>query len=394
MKIHLNKFLNLLIKKIINNYLMILLIITAILSLLFELHSFPKIFVNQTNFLNQAPSWKQLYLNPSNLIIKIILKVIDLGLIKNFYLIKIIFSLLVFLAFILIVKIIKQWYGIYLALCGGILYISSFWILESARFISYSGELLLLIPSVLIIKNYLNNKNLKLINIYLSLLTLMIIFFIPGAIFYIISFIALSIKNIIYHLKQLNLRHKIILTLLSLIFIIYNFIIGLTNHHYWLDISGLAKLNFNFSRLLEILKLFVTSPNSKSLFVSSQPLVGILITIMFLLGLAYFIKNISHSNRSQTMIVFLIITILMTVTSFSSNLSNLINLIYLISLTGLAYFLQIWLKTFPYNQFAKIGGYSLITLAVLITVFFGYRQFFVAYKYSHINHASSLISQP
>jgi len=398
MKIHSNKLNNLfslLINIIIENYLIIVLVIVAILSLLFELNGFPKnlAYQTQTSLLSQPPSWKQLFLDPSNLIIKIVFKMINSLFYKNYYLIKIFFSLLVFLSFLLIFKILKNWYGTLIAFFGGLLYISSFWILESARLIGYSPEFLLLVPIILIIKNYLTNKNLKLSGIYSTLIALMIIFFIPGAIFYILGLIILSFKNLKYHLRKIKLIHKIILLMIIFLFTVYNLVLSLKNYQFLLKILALYKMNLNFDRLFELVKIFITSPNTKSIFVSSQPLVGILITIMFLLGLSYFIKNLGHSNRSQTIILFLIFTILLTTINFTNNLSILIDLIYLTALTGLAYFVQIWLKAFPYNKFARIGGYSLVTLAILISVFFGYRQFFVAYKYSHNNQTSSLINQ-
>ncbi len=372
-------------RNLAEHYLFLLLILFSLFSLLFELGSWPTIASSKLNYLsNQVIKPNFLIKDPTNLIEKLTSYMIYLSHLKNFNLIEIIFSLITLINIFVVYKIFKDWFGQYLGFFSAIIISSSLIYLYELRFVNYFGQLLLILPLFFLIKNMLNHRQISTSKLYLISVLSWLIFLTPTGIFYMIVLILTSFKNLKYHFFEISsLAQKIFLILINLLFIAFNLIVYLGNKSYWISLTGFKIANFKLFNSVEALKNLLIGSHDHNLIIQNLPLLNIFILIMLVLGLSYLILNFKNSNRSRTFLILFVISLIITTFNLIAGLIVLASIAYYIAITGIVYFLQTWLKHFPYNTLAKILAYSLIIVLISFSTIYSFREFFVVLKYSH-----------
>ncbi len=365
-------------------YLLFLLFLISLFSLLFDLNSWPKLISSKASLIiNQVTGPSFLITNPTNLIEKLTSYSLYLAHLSNFKLIEIIFSILTLVNILLVYKIFKDWFNQYLAFLMTVIVSSSLIYLYQLRFINDFSQTLIILPFFFIIKSLLNHRQIALWKFYLISVLAWLIFLTPTGLFYLIVLILTSLKNLKYHFFQLtNLTPKVILISFNLLFLVFNVIILIAHKSYGLSLIGFNNTKFKLINILFTVKNLTIGSQHHSL-IMSTPLLNIFMLIMLILGLMYSITSFKHSNRSKTLISLLLVSLAITSFNFVAGSIVLISVVYFIALIGLVYYLQTWLKQFPYNNLAKIIAYSLIIILISFSTIYSYREFFVVLRYSH-----------
>ncbi len=372
-------------RNLIEHYLFLLLILFSLFSLLFEFNSWPTITSVKLNYVSKQVT-KPFFLikDPTNLIEKLASYMIYFSHLKNFNLIEIIFSLITLVNILVVYKIFKGWFNQYLGFFSAIVIGSSLIYLYELRFVNYFGQLLIILPLFFLIKNVLNHRQISNSKLYLISILAWLIFLTPTGIFYIIVLILTSFKNLKYHFFEIsNLVHKLFLILINLLFLGFNLIVYLVNKSYWMNLTGFNIANLKLLNTVEAFKNLTVGSHDHNLIIQNLPLLNIFILIMLVLGLCYLIINFKNSNRSRTLLILFVVSSVITTFNLIAGLIVLTSLSYYIAITGIVYFLQTWLKHFPYNTLAKILAYSLIIVLISFSTIYSFREFFVVFKYSH-----------
>lgn len=125
-------------------------------------------------------------------------------------------------------------------------------------------------------------------------------------------------------------------------------------------------------------QLFLRGPDSPTTWLGRLPLVDWFGSIMFVIGgYAYYFKQ--KLDRTRFIVyVFGVGTILVALGG-PVTVAVLLPFVYLIIAGGIALMLQQWYTVFPRNPVARITGTVLMTLAVLMSVFYNINHYFIAW---------------
>ncbi len=365
------------------------LIIIFLVSYLYQIISFPsknRLF-NQNdishNYHNVSIIFKNSYFLFYNLIGYAIISVKHN---PNLFLLRIP-SLLVALAIVVITyRILRNWHGNYIAFVGTLLIISSAFMLHLGRIELNLINFLLIIPIILLVK-ILTATSISNTRLYVSLALLSMVILIPGGIFFVILFIYFSKKNLLTLVKNKINFKKIVLTILTGFYwfplVVYSYLNNHSSYQSFIDIDIFSWRNFMHLSdiLLPIKELFFSGINNQNIWLPGTPLFNGFMLIIFIFGLIYYFRNLTAS-RSKLLLSSLLVSYVLDI--FNNNfIFLLISLVFFISITGLANLLVIWFKNFPLNKVARSVGYVLITILVLVAVYYNYRSYFIVWKYNN-----------
>lgn len=147
-------------------------------------------------------------------------------------------------------------------------------------------------------------------------------------------------------------------------------------------------------RLADIpLALFIRSPLQPEHWLARLPVLDFFCMVMFGLGLWVFIKNF-RLIRTHLMVVALIVgTVLISLGGLVS-LSMIIPFVYVAVAAGVGFLLDRWYAVFPRNVIAQGVGIGLVTLAVVVSCWYGLRHYFIAWPAAPATQPIFQLEQP
>ncbi len=368
-------------------YFAVIFIAFVLFILLFRINSLPNgINAIEAANLKLKLGWHGIFNQPLNLPINF-LRSLDYKIfqpISSLLLIRLPNLILGFIAIIEFSVVIFLWYGKKTIIFGSLIFASSAYILHISRFASNDVEYLFGMTTLLLISALLR-LDIKNYVLYLMGLGLSIMLFIPGFIWLVIIILIFNRADITELFKALNKPYQKLLTvlafLLPLVLLIQAFMKYPRYLTFWLGYQ--SNQAFNITAILKnILKvgadLVIQGPNQPSIWLGRLPILDIFGITMTLIGLYFYIKHFK-SPRSKLLLSLLLGSVLVIGVGNVLSIAALIPVIFIILVAGISYCMHRWLKYFPKNKVMRGFGYSLIGIAVLLSITFNLRTYYIAW---------------
>lgn len=370
-----------------DNFSLIVVIFVFLCSYLYKLTDFPykQLTLSSHTFPNYS-YFSNIWSNGYLIFYKLLLYFIrNVHLLSSVLILRLPAVIVAFCIVVISYFVIKKWHSEYLALMGSLLLLSWPLLLHLGRYQSSLVIYLLLIPSIYLIR-IMSGSAIKDSRLYISLFLQSLIILIPGGIWFAFLSIYFNRKNLLTLFKNKVNLVKVILTLVSslywLPFIVNNMLLGRQQILYFF---GLNNFRLNSLELLStyfnpIKELFISGINNQSIWLPGIAIFNGFLITFFILGLIFYIRNFD-ANRSKLIIFSLVIAYILTI--FNPNmLLVLSSAIFFISIFGVHSFISLWIKKFPINNIARTFAYSLVSLLILVSIFYNYRSYFIAWKYN------------
>lgn len=141
----------------------------------------------------------------------------------------------------------------------------------------------------------------------------------------------------------------------------------------WPDILGVLQ------NILEVpLALFVRAPSNPEVWLGNLPILDAFASAMLLLGAWLYLKYVRLA-RAKLFIPVMAIGWVLVALGGAVSISILVPFVYIIVAVGIGFMIDLWLNVFPRNPLAKIVGFVLVSAAILVSVNFQLREYFIAW---------------
>ncbi|MDZ7785704.1 MAG: glycosyltransferase family 39 protein [Candidatus Saccharibacteria bacterium] len=276
--------------------------------------------------------------------------------------------------------IVRSWFTRRIALMGSALFLSSSWLLHTARMGTTDANYLLIVVPVLALTMLLKNK-FSLRGSILLLLSGIVLLYVPGFIWLVVPALILRRKLIIDSVRVLP-PWAIGLVSLCVVFGLLPLVVAATADPRFLwEITGLPS---DFSRLSEVPASLVEG--LKALFVAREfnPLFGIgTLAYLNIATMALIVLGMAQSYRERRLernkalaIICLVGVVLHGLSLGAISLAFVMPFLFMYATKGLAYLLQNWRAVFPKNFLAeKLAVVALIAVLVGIGTYETIRYF-------------------
>lgn len=284
-------------------------------------------------------------------------------------------------------RVLRNWYGSKASLYGTALFTVSAWFLHVSRLATTEVVYLLLLPLLIWAGIALQRSAKKPAIFYTSLLLYALALYIPGAVWLVLASAAWSSGSLLEGWRQLAKWWKRLLAvLLSAIVVsplIYSVIQTPSLVREWLGapahfqpVTTIAK---NF--LLIFNHLFIQGAGTPNLWLGKLPILPVFTSIVFIIGV-YFYAQHWQAPRSRLILALAIISAALIALGGPVQISVIVPLVYIVAIAGIAYLLHVWLKIFPINPLARGLGIALVSIAVSLTCYYNFRQYFIAWPHN------------
>jgi hypothetical protein len=229
--------------------------------------------------------------------------------------------------------------------------------------------------------------------LYLSLLSIALLLYVPGVIWLVLCFWFIDGKLFINVFSKASNLSKIMSIVISGLFVLPNVVGLFLKPKLALDLLAIHRIPLNsiISSILDFPKyLFYENTTSTIYRVGNLPLVSLSVTILIIFGLILLYKNRQTFITRFTVATILISWVLFVISGFH----YLFMLLPLLSMTlglGIFYLYNNWLKVFPKNPFAKIILYSLLSILAISIIYYQFNQYFVVW--GHTSHILAVYKQ-
>ncbi len=126
------------------------------------------------------------------------------------------------------------------------------------------------------------------------------------------------------------------------------------------------------------MQLFVKGPDNPAFWLGSLPVLDIFSTSMFILG-TYRLYYQRKLDRTKLLMVSLATGSLLIALGGPVNLTLILPFVYIVVASGISLMLQQWFTVFPKNPLARNIGVTILTIPLLISVFYNLNRYFVAW---------------
>jgi 4-amino-4-deoxy-L-arabinose transferase-like glycosyltransferase len=288
------------------------------------------------------------------------------------------FGLATIVAFYLLVRL---WHGERTAIMGSILFAASAWFLHVTRLGTPDVMffMLLVLVAGLVWHKQSNNPLALLLSFGLGAALL----YVPGMIWFIVVGTIWQWRTIDRMFKD----HLWIVTLGALVFAAALVPLGLAIYQDPTVAKQLAGLPAEgwpiplevLRNLLDVpLQLFFSVPANPERWLAELPLLDYFgMAMLFLGGFVY--ARYSKLDRTRLLAITLLIGMILVSLGGGVSLSVLVPFIYILVAAGAGFLLERWFVVFPRNTIAQTTGLTLISLALLASVVYGVRHYFIAW---------------
>ncbi len=293
-------------------------------------------------------------------------------------------------------RIVKNWYTPRVAVLATILYATSSWFLNTARF----GSPQILFTAILVglwagllFRSY--ERHPWLVVVVAGLVPA--ICYVPGLIWFVLAAAIWQFKHIIKVLKTLPIKPKLAAFLIGLIGFA-PLVAGLILEPQFIrPLLGvpqpLPTVHTMLTNLLNIpLNLFYHGPTNPAVWIAGTPLVDFFGLVMLVLGL-YALRFNFALDRIQMLLALLILSTVLLIFG-GINIIILQPLVYVAIASGIAFMLQQWFTVFPRNPLARLLAVTLLTAAIGLSCYYQLSHYFIAWRHSPETQAVYNIQVP
>lgn len=282
--------------------------------------------------------------------------------------------------------VIKRFMSKYAAILSTILYASSSTLLNNARIAS--PDIMLLMLFVLFACGYIilasrHNPRSWIVGTIATCVAL----YTPGMLYFILIGAVIIVR---YLLASRSLPKKQIIglccaiTTILLLPLVYAFVSNPLLYKEYLALPSTMPTIISFLKSTSAVPLgiLVKAPINPMYRLGEQPMLDVTSTLLFTLGCVSLAK---HYRLKRVYIIFGIFVLGTTITAMSNNYENsfmLFAFVYFTAGFGIDYLLRSWKQVFPHNPFAVYLSLAVISVAVLVSVNFQIKRYYVAWPHN------------
>jgi hypothetical protein len=278
--------------------------------------------------------------------------------------------------------IIQRWHTQRLAVFGTLLFGTSSWFLHTARFggteILYCSVIAVLLTGI-----WLQQTRYRRLMLAFVMLATTFYLYVPGMIWFILITGIWQSKRLMGEVKRVPLWFNLAVGAAGLL-LLFPLVWSVARQ------PGLLKPLFGLPETVpavgQVLQniinmpvhIFVSGPDDPEKWLPGTAYLDIFSGMMLFIGLYLSIFRLGLDRVRATFGVLLIGSILVALGGPIS-MALLIPFLYLLVTAGMTFMLQQWFTVFPRNPIARTIGTSLLSLAVLVTVFYHVNHYFIAW---------------
>ena len=278
--------------------------------------------------------------------------------------------------------VLKNWHSPRVAILGTALFATSAWSLHVTRLAS--PEVLLMAPMLLILcTTWLEVSPWRRTILVLYLVTSLLLIYVPAMIIFVIAGTAWQAKHIYAELRQLSLWFIACWIILGLLLLVPLFWMLSTAPHNALALLGIpSKLptpkQYGLNLLNIPINLFARGPLDAARWLGRLPLLDIFSSIMVVLGLYAYAFRFRLDHTKLLAGIFLAGSLLVALGG-NVTITLLMPFVYIVASGGITLMFQQWAAVFPRNPFAKTLATTLMSVIVLMAVFYNINHYFIAW---------------
>jgi hypothetical protein len=286
-------------------------------------------------------------------------------------------------AVISIFFIIKSWFSFRVAAFTSVIYLTLTWFLVNTRnalpdvMVLYSA----FIPLLIVWTQKTKKQKWALV---VSALTISLLLYAPGIIWFLLVGILWKAKSIFYILKKSPIWN-VVTALVVFLIVLTPFVLNIAEPEFikaifGINLTTLSPLNYLENISTFIVNIFWNSNYNNGINIGSQAVFDIFSLVLITAGVINIAKKWKKS-RSKYILISVIMGLLLI--GFGSTIASIIILPYVVLLIGcgLGWLLQQWLTVFPKNPFAQNIGVAILVLAIGMTSIYNVYRFYVAWPH-------------
>lgn len=157
---------------------------------------------------------------------------------------------------------------------------------------------------------------------------------------------------------------------------------GLWREYFGISAQFPHMLNFLKSAAAVPYGIFISAPRNPLYRLGRQPLLDVFAAVMLVLGCYTLIKHFRLDRLVLLIAIFVLATLYTAISGNYENNFILVPFVYFCIAIGIGTMLELWRKVFPHNPLAQSLSYGIIAVAVLISVNFQTRRYFIAWPHN------------
>lgn len=278
--------------------------------------------------------------------------------------------------------IIRRWHTPRLAIFGALLFATSSWFLHVARYgstdILYVGIIAVILTGV-----WLQQSKRRRLMLAFALIASTLYIYVPGMIWFIFLTGIWQARRLINEMRRVPWWFNVLL-LLGGVVMLLPLAWGLSHDTSLIKpLLGLPKTWPTVGELLQNIInipvfIFVRGPNDPATWLPGTSYLDIFSGMMLIIGLYWSIFRF-RLDRIRITYGVLALGSILVISGGPTSMVILIPFLYLLITAGMTFMLQQWFTVFPRNPIARTIGTSLLSLAVLVTVFYHVNHYFIAW---------------
>lgn len=278
--------------------------------------------------------------------------------------------------------IISRWNTHRLAIFGTLLFATSSWFLHLSRLASTDILYVGILP-VLLMGVWLQQSKRRRLVLCFVLLASTLYLYVPGMIWFIFVTGIWQHKRLINEMKHVPWWFNSLIVLSGIVLL---FPLGWSiGHNYSLikPLLGLPETLPTVGVLLQNIinvpvHIFVRGPSNPEKWLPGTAYLDVFSSMMLFIGMYWSLFRFRLDRVRVTFGILILGSILVAIGGPTS-IALLLAPVYLLITSGMTFMLQQWFTVFPRNPIARTIGTSLLTIAVLTTVFYQISHYFIAW---------------
>lgn len=286
------------------------------------------------------------------------------------------------LCVIALYRILKRWHSEKIAFLSSLMFATSAFVLTTARLAS--PEVMLFGWAILIslLLWLLHGESRKIAPLALVVFATGILY-VPGAPYFFLLLTVLFSNKIVStfkNLKRLTFYLSLLIALIIVSPLIYAVYLDINILRSWLLLPETIVLSDIPKNILQVPStFFYKSPEYPLLNVGTLPILDVASGGLFLIGLYAYQKFIKLERTKIMILTAFLGLILGALGQYLIAVLILLPFTFSVIGAGISYMLDIWYSVFPKNPFAKSFGLLLITIVVLMSVYYQLTRFLVVW---------------
>ncbi len=290
------------------------------------------------------------------------------------------------LAIILFYMVVRHFCSRYAALLAAIMFANSTSLLTYGR-MATPNILLLVLLALLSCGYHLRFNIHKIRSVLITAVVVALSLYVPGMIYFIVAGALWQFNSIKHNFKTPKpyiLGASLGIMILLLVPLIYGFA---RDPSLWREYFGLPA---NLPTIVSFLKslaavpygIFIAAPINSLYRLGRQPMLDIFASFMFIIGCYTLVKRYKLNRLVLLLAIFVITAVFTAISGNYENSFILLPFVYFCIAIGIGTLLDDWQNIFPFNPLAKGLSIGVIAVAVIISVNFQARRYFIAWPHN------------